>query len=149
MKAFLCITALLCTLFTKAQDFNFSIDHTTLIVNDLKTTGDFYKNSIGLKEIEHPTKDPNFRWFSLHGNTQLHLILKTDVVMKKHKSSHICLSTQKLDAVIRHLEDNNISYEDWPGKKEAISLRADGVRQIYITDPEGYWIEINDAAQSE
>ncbi|WP_047414531.1 VOC family protein [Cellulophaga sp. Hel_I_12] len=149
MKVLLCITALFCTLLIEAQDFNFSIDHTTLIVNDLETTGDFYKNTIGLKEIEHPTNDPNFRWFALHGNTQLHLILKTNVVMKKHKSSHICLSTQKLDAVIRHLKDNNISYEDWPGKKGAISLRADGVRQIYITDPEGYWIEINDAVQNE
>tara|TARA_R110000796_G_scaffold88850_2_gene191752 strand:- start:14101 stop:14544 length:444 start_codon:yes stop_codon:yes gene_type:complete len=128
-----------------AQSFNFTIDHTTLIVNDLKTTGDFYAKVIGLKEIDHPTKDPGFRWFSLQGNTQLHLIYKDTVFMKKHKSSHICLSTNKLDAFIKNLEKNNIDYEDWPGKKSAITLRADGVHQIYIRDPEGYWIEINDA----
>lgn len=130
---------------SNAQKFNFTIDHTTLIVNDLKTEGDFYKNIIGLKEIDHPTKDPGFRWFSLQGKTQLHLIYKEDVVMKKHKSSHLCLSTSQLDAFIQNLEENNISYEDWPGVKSVITLRADGVRQIYITDPEGYWIEINDS----
>ncbi len=130
---------------SNAQKFDFTIDHTTLIVTDLKTTGDFYQKVIGLKEIDHPTKDPGFRWFSIQGNTQLHLIYKEDVVMKKHKSSHICLSTSKLDAFIKNLEENKISYEDWPGTKSAITLRADGVQQIYITDPEGYWIEINDA----
>ncbi|KGK29603.1 VOC family protein [Cellulophaga sp. E6(2014)] len=128
-----------------AQKFDFTIDHTTLIVNDLKTTGDFYQKVIGLKEIDHPTKDPGFRWFSIQGNTQLHLIFKADVVMKKHKSSHVCLSTSQLNEFIQNLEQNNISYEDWPGTKSAITLRADGVKQIYITDPEGYWIEINDA----
>lgn len=129
----------------QSQNFNFSIDHTTLIVNDLKATGDFYEKVLGLKEIDHPTKDPNFRWFSLNGNTQLHLIYKSDVVMKKHKSSHICLSTQKLTEVIDHLKSKNIDFEDWDGTKGQIRHRADGVQQIYITDPEGYWIEINDA----
>ena len=130
---------------SNAQKFDFTIDHTTLIVNDLKTTGDFYQTVIGLKEIDHPTKDPGFRWFSIQGNTQLHLIYKEDVVMKKHKSSHVCLSTSQLDAFIKNLVENKIPYEDWPGTKGAVTLRADGIKQIYITDPEGYWIEINDA----
>jgi len=145
MKKILFLLTFSFCLFAEAQSYNFTIDHTTLIVNNLKETGDFYNNIIGLKEIDHPTKDPNFRWFSIHGNTQLHLIYKTDVLMKKHKSSHICLSTDKLDDFIKNLNDKNISFEDWPGKKGAVTLRADGVRQIYITDPEGYWIEINDA----
>lgn len=145
MKCLIITLTLFTAFFSQAQDFNFSIDHTTLIVNDLKTTGDFYASVIGLKEIDHPTKDPGFRWFSLTGNTQLHLIYKNDVEMNKYKSSHICLSTQKLNDFIAHLQNNNISFEDWPGEKNAITLRADGVRQIYFTDPEGYWIEINDA----
>tara|TARA_R110000868_G_scaffold178679_3_gene418484 strand:- start:445 stop:891 length:447 start_codon:yes stop_codon:yes gene_type:complete len=145
MKKILLFSLLVISLGINAQSFDFTIDHSTLIVNDLKKTGDFYAHVIGLKEIDHPTKDPGFRWFSLEGNTQLHLIQKDTVVMKKHKSSHICLSTQKLDAFIKNLEGNNIPYEDWPGAKNTITLRADGVRQIYITDPEGYWIEINDA----
>lgn len=145
MKKILFILLFAASLLAKAQSYNFTIDHSTLIVKNLKTTGDFYKNIIGLKEIDHPTKDPNFRWFSIQGSTQLHLIYKESVTMNKHKSSHICLSTDQLDAFIENLNNNDILYEDWPGEKGAITLRADGVRQIYITDPEGYWIEINDA----
>ena len=130
---------------THAQDFDFQIDHSSLIVNKLDTTADFYSNILKLKEIPHPDKAPGFRWFEVQGNTQLHLIYKDTVVMKKHKSMHLCLSTPNLEAFIGHLEDNNVEYEDWPGKKGAVTLRSDGVRQIYLTDPEGYWIEVNNA----
>ena len=43
------------------------------------------------------------------------------------------------------LEKNNITYWDWPGKKNAVTTRTDKVRQIYIQDPDDYWIEINTA----
>lgn len=130
---------------TNAQDFDFQIDHSSLIVNNLDTTADFYSNILKLKEIPHPDKAPGFRWFQVQGNSQLHLIYKDTVVMKKHKSMHLCLSTPNLETFIKHLEDNDIEYEDWPGTKGAVTLRTDGVRQIYLTDPEGYWIEINNA----
>ncbi|MBU2907595.1 VOC family protein [Arenibacter algicola] len=128
-----------------AQGFDFQIDHSSLIVNKLDTTADFYSNILKLKEIPHPDKAPGFRWFAVQGNSQLHLIYKDTVVMKKHKSMHLCLSTPNLDTFIKHLVDNNIEYEDWPGTKGAVTLRSDGVRQIYLTDPEGYWIEVNNA----
>jgi len=145
MKKIVFLYCLAQTAFLSAQSFDFIIDHNALIVNDLKKTGDFYANVMGLQEIDHPTKAPGFRWFNVQGNSQLHLIYKDTVVMKKHKSMHLCLSTQKLDAFIENLDKHHIAYEDWPGKINAVTLRADGVKQIYIQDPEGYWIEINDA----
>ena len=128
-----------------AQNFDFQIDHSSLIVNNLDTTADFYSNILKLKEIPHPDKAPGFRWFLVQGNSQLHLIQKDTVIMKKHKSMHLCLSTPNLDVFIEHLKNNNTAYEDWPGKKGAVTLRSDGVRQIYLQDPEGYWIEVNNA----
>ncbi|MDL5511950.1 VOC family protein [Arenibacter sp. M-2] len=138
---FLCLFIL----YGNAQDFDFQIDHSSLIVNDLDTTADFYANILKLKEIPHPDKAPGFRWFLVQGNSQLHLIYKDTVVMKKHKSMHLCLSTPHLDSFIKHLESNKVVYEDWPGIKGAVTLRSDGVRQIYLRDPEGYWIEVNNA----
>lgn len=129
-----------------AQTFDFKIDHSSLIVNNLDATADFYANILQLKEIPHPDRAPGFRWFAVQGNSQLHLIYKDTVVMKKHKSMHLCLSTPDLKAFIDHLENNNIEYEDWPGKKGTVTLRSDGVQQIYLRDPEGYWIEVNNAA---
>jgi catechol 2,3-dioxygenase-like lactoylglutathione lyase family enzyme len=40
---------------------------------------------------------------------------------------------------------NNVDFYNWPGKKGSVTDRSDGVKQIYIKDPDGYWIEINTA----
>jgi lactoylglutathione lyase len=46
---------------------------------------------------------------------------------------------------VRILRKNSWTWEDLSGKKNAISSRVDGVKQIWFQDPDGYWIEINDA----
>ena len=43
------------------------------------------------------------------------------------------------------LDKNNIDYESWTGDKKGVTLRVDNVKQIYFQDPDGYWIEVNDA----
>jgi len=45
---------------------------------------------------------------------------------------------------IEHLNRLGIEFSDWPGNKNQVQLRQDGFNQIYIQDPTGYWIEIND-----
>ncbi len=137
---FLCILA---GPLLNAQDFNFTYDHFALEVQDLKKVGDYYSEVLLLEEIPHPSEPMGFRWFRIHGNTQLHLIGKDTVPVENRKSEHLCLSVSDLEAFIRHLEKSNVPYWDWPGKPGAVTLRADGVRQIYLKDPESNWIEIN------
>ena len=36
-----------------------------------------------------------------------------------------------------------LDYSDWPGNSGKINIRADGVKQIYFQDPDGYWLEVN------
>ena len=43
------------------------------------------------------------------------------------------------------LDSNKIEYENWAGQKMQVTKRVDGVYQIYFKDPDGFWIEINDA----
>ena len=131
--------------FASAQSFDFQYDHYSFIVKDLDKVGAFYKNVLNLKEIPHPSDTTNFKWFIVNGNSQLHLIRKDSVAMEHSKSVHLCLATQKLDELITYLEENNVTYWDWPGKENAVTLRADGVRQIYLKDPENNWVEINNA----
>lgn len=147
MLRFLILTFTFIGIQANAQSFNFSIDHSALIVNNLDATANFYADILQLKEIPHPDRPSDIRWFSVDGRSELHLIYKDTVVMKKHKSMHLCLSTPNLDNFIAHLKTSKIEYEDWPGKKGAVTLRSDGVRQIYLQDPEGYWIEVNNAIQ--
>lgn len=137
----------LSTQFTAANepDMAFTFDHQSLVVTNLMKTGDFYKEVFDFKEIEHPEKKPGFRWFSMYGNSQLHLIKKDVIEFKKDKSIHLCLAVENLEKFIGHLISKDIDFYDWPGNKGSVTDRADGVKQIYIQDPEGYWIEINTA----
>jgi catechol 2,3-dioxygenase-like lactoylglutathione lyase family enzyme len=130
-----------------SQSFSFEIDHYAMIVKDISKTGEFYKEVLGLKDIPHPGNADGFRWFAIDGRSQLHLIQKDQVPEEKSKSTHLCLSIDDLTAFINYLKENKISFWDWPGTLGAITDRADGVRQIYLQDPEGNWIEINDAGK--
>ena len=128
-----------------SQSFDFQYDHYSFIVKDLEKVGEFYATILKLEEIPHPSASSGFRWFKIQGNSQLHLIGKNQAAMKHSKSVHLCLATQNLDAFIAHLKKNGITYSDWPGKENTVTNRADGVKQIYIQDPENNWIEINTA----
>ena len=41
------------------------------------------------------------------------------------------------------LDKMKIIYSDWPGNSNKINIRADGIKQIFFQDPDGYWIEVN------
>jgi catechol 2,3-dioxygenase-like lactoylglutathione lyase family enzyme len=47
------------------------------------------------------------------------------------------------------LNENDIKYSNFREESKKIQIRPDGVRQIYFQDPDGYWIEINDAKHNE
>ena len=137
---------LLLTFYTGiSQTISFRIDHYSMVVEDLEKTGEFYAQVIGLQDIPHPDRAEGFRWFSIDGASQLHLIRKDTLPDRRSKSEHLCLSTSNLDAFTQKLKSAGTPFWDWEGNEGAITLRSDGVRQIYLQDPEGNWIEVNDA----
>lgn len=145
---YLLMLSFLCTAFYGvSQSFSFKIDHYSMIVEDLSKTGDFYKDVLGLQNVPHPSNAEGFRWFTIDGISQLHLIRKDQVDKEKNKSVHLCLSTADLPAFINYLNKTEIPFWDWPGTLGAVSNREDGVRQIYLQDPEGNWVEINNAGK--
>ncbi|QLG46741.1 VOC family protein [Costertonia aggregata] len=146
MKPYILLMCLLMGVqLSSAQSFDFKIDHFAIVVDDVDKSAEFYGNILKLRETPHPDKKPGFRWFIIEGSSQIHLIQKEFTPFEKNKSMHLCLATQNLDTVIAHLKENNVPFSDWPGKANAITKRTDGVKQIYIQDPDGYWIEINTA----
>lgn len=46
--------------------------------------------------------------------------------------------------MIKVLNKANVTYSNLQGQTKAFTLRVDGVKQIYLQDPDNYWIEIND-----
>jgi catechol 2,3-dioxygenase-like lactoylglutathione lyase family enzyme len=145
-KQFILFALALTTSWTAiAQAFNFQFDHYSIIVADVDKSADFYRDILGLKETPHPDKSPGFRWFIINENSQIHLIQKEVAYFELNKTLHLCLATQDLEGVMAHLKKNGIPFSDWPGNENSISHRSDGVDQIYIQDPDNYWIEINTA----
>jgi len=135
---------------TKAQEtpkISMTFNHVALSVKNVDVSAEFYHGVLGLQEIVNRTKKDGIRWFSMGEDKELHLIsiVKSDVVM--NKAVHIALTTPKFDAFIANLQSRYIVYSSWEGEDNKITVRADGVRQVYIQDPDGYWIEVNSTAQ--
>ncbi len=128
----------------RAQETNvFTFNHIALSVKDLDQSVQFYKDIIGLQEITNRSELEGIRWFSFVEGIELHLvsIVKEPVII--NKAVHFALSTSNFDVYVKTLEASNIIYSDWTGAKNKIAKRADGIKQIYFQDPDGYWIEIN------
>lgn len=120
-----------------------TLNHIAVFVNDLATTTAFYKDIISLTVIPEPFHDGKHTWFKIGEHSQLHLIKGATSVVPHEKDAHLCFSVSSMDAFISNLNKNNIPYESWLGISNEITVRPDGVKQIYFKDPEGYWVEIN------
>jgi catechol 2,3-dioxygenase-like lactoylglutathione lyase family enzyme len=134
----------------RAQEDNntiFTFNHLALSVNNVNRSAEFYKDVLGLEEITNRTKMEGIRWFALGEGKELHLIsiLKESVTI--NKAVHFAITTPDFDTFIKTLGTRNITYSDWPGTEGKINIRADGIRQIFFQDPDGYWVEVNSVAQ--
>ena len=120
-----------------------TFNHEAILVKDLQKSVIFYQDILGLPEIEDKTEQPHIRWFSMGATRELHIIEDPSFNAPPAKGIHLALTTNNLDALITHLRDKEIYFENWPGDPDTTTTRPDGIRQIYLQDPDGYWLEIN------
>ncbi len=120
------------------------ITHLAVYVEDLKRSADFYSDVFEFQELDEPFKDGLHAWFDIGNNIALHIIEAPWEPVSINKNNHICFSIPDMSDFIENLNNLKVEFEDWPGNKGKINIRPDGVKQIYIRDPDGYWIEIND-----
>ncbi len=145
-KTFAIFFAILFTGFLQAQEnsgIKLSVNHIALSVKDADRSAEFYKTVMQLPEITNRTKIDGIRWVALADGRELHLIsvIKEPVII--NKAVHLGLTTNDFEAILKRLTDLKIPYSDWPGKPNTFTNRADGVKQLYFQDPDGYWIEVN------
>ena len=141
----LLVTTLLFSFFINAQDssFHFTFNHLALSVKDVNRSAEFYKNVLKLQEITNRSKIEGIRWFMLKDGQELHLISVIPEKVTINKAVHLGLSSTSFDAFVMQLEAAKIDYSDWGGKLNTVNIRADGIKQIFFQDPDGYWIEVN------
>lgn len=125
--------------------FDLTFDHYTIKVSDLEVSASFYSEVLGLDEIENRTRKPYIRWFSLGNDTELHIVEGEADDIQINIGVHLALKLGDFDGFIDHLKSHRIKPHNSKGKPGKITTRADGVRQVYFPDPDGYWIEVNEA----
>lgn len=128
------------------QNFNLKLDHLTILVEDLEVSAGFYKNILQLEELETPWGvNPSIRFFSIGSGQQLHVARVDADSIKLNKVVHIAFNVEGFDSYLSFLKDKGIGYTNFAGDSKEPQVRPDGVLQVYFQDPDGYWIEINNA----
>ena len=126
-----------------ALSINFTFNHLAISVKDVNRSADFYKKVLGLQEITNRSKIEGVRWFSMNEGKELHLISAVKEPVTTNKAIHLALTTSGFDTFVKTLEAMKIAYSDWPGTINKINIRADGIKQVFFQDPDGYWLEVN------
>lgn len=119
------------------------INHIAISVTDLPESEQFYRDVVGLEQIEEPFKDGLHAWFDL-GGAEFHIIESAEERKTRDRNNHLCFSVSDMAAFIKNITSRGLEYTDAAGNPGEINIRPDGIQQIYFTDPDGYWIEIND-----
>ncbi len=129
------------------NEISVNFNHFALSVKDADKSAEFYKNTLNLLEITNRTEINGIKWLSLGEGKELHLVSALKDEIKINKAVHLALNTSQFDLLIAKLKSMEIEYSDWPGNLNKINIRADGIKQVYFQDPDGYWIEVNSVEQ--
>lgn len=128
---------------SNTDEIQVTINHVAISVTDLEESEQFYRDVIGLKQIEEPFGVGRHAWFDM-GHSELHVIRAAEERKERDRSNHLCFSVSDMEAFIEKISSHGIEFTDAAGNQGEINIRPDGIQQIYFTDPDGYWIEIND-----
>ena len=134
------------TSYCNAQGFQkMKIDHVAVYVVNLQQSGKFYMDILGLDTMPELFHDKRHFWFSLGAGISLHMIQGAEKSKEYFQNDHLCLRTDNVVAFTKHLEANKVVWFDVKGNPNKITSRVDGVQQVWVKDPDGYWIEVNNA----
>lgn len=122
----------------------YRLDHIALLVRDLDESVAFLTGVLGLTEGVNPMGGTHIRWIEIGDGRRFHV--QAGDVSKVHveKQTHFALSATDFDAVLARFRQEGIAFTDMAGTPGAINTRPDGMRAIFLQDPNGYWFEIND-----
>jgi catechol 2,3-dioxygenase-like lactoylglutathione lyase family enzyme len=120
------------------------INHMSLHVRDLARSAQFYHNVLLLPEIECGARKGNIRWFGVGEGQSVHLIEGDPGHTFVTRRTHFCVSAVDFDATISRFRSDGVAFCDLAGTEGKLQVRADGVRSVYMQDPDGYWIEVNE-----
>lgn len=122
-----------------------AFDHVAINVADQQNSVDFYAGAFGMKEIPAPFAPGGPRWMELAGGIALHIQSLAEKPAPPPRAVHFAIAVADFAPVFAYLAAHRMRWTDSQGRIGKVQdIRTDGVRQIYVQDPDGYWIEVND-----
>lgn len=124
---------------------SYRLDHIALLVRDLEESVAFLTGVIGLEEMPNPMGGTHIRWIEIGDGRRFHVQAGDISRVHVEKQTHFALTASDFDAVLARFRAENVAFTDMAGTPGAINTRPDGMRAVFLRDPNGYWFEINDA----
>lgn len=128
-----------------------ALHHVTLTATDVERSRRFYREILGLREIERPPFPFPGAWFQVAGGQQLHLIVHGDATLRGLKGidtrdNHFAIRVASYRAALEFLRSEG--YREDADALDLLKMRLQpngtaGFPQIYILDPDRHVIEIN------
>ena len=118
-------------------------NHTTIYVTDLARGTEFYSKVMMLEPIPEPFHDDRHSWFKMGEHSELHVVSGAKEDIPHDVNIHLAFAVSSLPDFMKHLDKLGIKYGNFGGEPNKIAIRPDQVNQIYLQDPDGYWIEVN------
>lgn len=123
---------------------SYRLDHIALLVRDLDESIAFLVGVLGLTETANPMGGTAIRWIEIGDGRRFHVQAGDISRVHVEKQTHFALSTTDFDAVLARFRRGGVAFSDMAGTPGAINTRPDGMRAIFLQDPNGYWFELND-----
>ena len=120
------------------------LDHFSILVRDIDVSVSFYTNVFGFRPLAQEVGLSKNVWLEIGGLDSIHISEGEFGETHLKKDTHFALRVADFDGFVADLCARSIGYCDWTGNQNRIGERSDGFRQVYIQDPDGYWIEVND-----
>ena len=128
-----------------AEKITAQLDHVAIHVRYLLASTEFYQNVLGLQIIPDPFQDGRHIWLHVGVHQQLHLISGAQTTTGEDMQVHMAFRVRSVDEFVSRLSNLEVPYVNLKREVGQIATRPDGVKQVYLQDPDGYWIEVNEA----
>ncbi|MDA0660485.1 MAG: VOC family protein [Planctomycetota bacterium] len=122
-----------------------SLDHVTLVSQDLARTRHFYVDILGMQRVARPEFDFPGDWFRA-GKTLIHINVAgaeagapgapSNSGTHPTRGHHIAFLVDDVEAAAQALREAGLAIVAGPRQ------RPDGGQQVYVHDPDGYLIEL-------
>jgi lactoylglutathione lyase len=124
------------------------LDHQSIFVEDIEKSVTFYQSVLGMDVLRTTGNPTTGAWVGADGKDIVHLNVGPSAGRAHVKDIHIALRTDRFEQLVAELRAKGVPFENWSGEKSTVNRHAIGFQQIYLQDPDGYWIEINDVEPS-